>query len=127
MSNVDSDKGYSFGQILLAVFAGVVGIALVLVIWAKIFGVTEQVDVAEPTAQLAQIEENIKPVAAVEVAEAGAAGAAFGASAGFVGSAGLTTSAGFATGLAASTFGAGFAASTLGAAATTADGAFPLP
>lgn len=76
MSNVDSDKGYSFGQILLAVFAGVVGIALVLVIWAKIFGVTEQVDVAEPTAQLAQIEENIKPVAAVEVAEAGAAGAA---------------------------------------------------
>ncbi len=75
MSNVDSDKGYSFGQILLAVFAGVVGIALVLVIWAKIFGVTDPVEVAEPTAQLAQIDENIKPVAQVEVAEAGAAGA----------------------------------------------------
>lgn len=75
MSNVDSDKGYSFGQILLAVLAGVVGIILVWVIWAKIFGVTEPVEVAEPTAQLAQIDENIKPVAVVEVAEAGATGA----------------------------------------------------
>lgn len=75
MSNVDSDKGYSFGQILLAAVAGVVGIALVLVIWAKIFGVTDTIEVAEPTAQLAQIDDNIKPVAQVEVAEAGAAGA----------------------------------------------------
>lgn len=75
MSNVDSDKGYSFGQVLLAVVAGVVGIALVWVIWAKIFGVTDPIEVAEPTAQLAQIDENIKPVATVEVAEAGAAGA----------------------------------------------------
>lgn len=75
MSNVDSDKGYSFGQILLAAVAGVVGIALVLVIWAKIFGVTDTIEVAEPTAQLAQIDDNIRPVAQVEVAEAGAAGA----------------------------------------------------
>lgn len=75
MSNVDSDNGYSFGQILLAVLAGVVGIALVWVIWAKIFGVTEPVEVAEPTAQLAQIDENIKPVAQVELAVASAAGA----------------------------------------------------
>ena len=75
MSNVDSDNGYSFGQILLAVLAGVVGIALVWVIWAKIFGVTDPVEVAEPTAQLAQIDENIKPVAQVELAEASAAGA----------------------------------------------------
>lgn len=75
MSNVDSDNGYSFGQILLAVLAGVVGITLVWVIWAKIFGVTEPVEVAEPTAQLAQIDENIKPVAQVELAEASAAGA----------------------------------------------------
>lgn len=75
MSNVDSDNGYSFGQILLAVVAGVVGIVLVWVIWAKIFGVTDPIEVAEPTAQLAQIDENIKPVAEVDVAEAGAAGA----------------------------------------------------
>lgn len=75
MSNVDSDNGYSFGQILLAVLAGVVGIALVWVIWAKIFGVTDPVEVAEPTAQLAQIDENIKPVAQVELAEASVAGA----------------------------------------------------
>lgn len=75
MSNVDSDKGYTFGQILLAVVAGAVGIALVLVIWAKIFGLTDPVEVAAPTAQLAQIDENIKPVAEVELAEVGAAGA----------------------------------------------------
>jgi len=75
MSNVDSDKGYTFGQILLAAVAGVVGIVLILVVWAKIFGVTDAIEVAEPTAAISQIEENIKPVAMVEVAEAGATGA----------------------------------------------------
>jgi cytochrome c5 len=75
MSNVDSDKGYTFGQILLAAVAGVIGIALVLVLWAKVFGVTDAVDVAEPTAAISQVEENIKPVAVVELAEAGATGA----------------------------------------------------
>jgi len=39
---------------------------------AKIFGVTDTIDVAEPTAAVSQVEENIKPVAAVEVAAAGA-------------------------------------------------------
>lgn len=75
MSNVDSDKGYTFGQILLAAVAGVVGIALVLVLWAKLFGITDTIDVAEPTAAMSKIEENIKPVAMVELAEAGATGA----------------------------------------------------
>jgi cytochrome c5 len=75
MSNVDSDKGYTFGQILLAAVAGVVGVVLILVVWAKIFGVTDAIEVAEPTAAISQIEENIKPVAMVEVAEAGATGA----------------------------------------------------
>lgn len=75
MSNVDSDKGYTFGQILLAAVAGVVGIALVLVLWAKIFGITDAIEVAEPAAAISQVEENIKPVAMVEVAEAGATGA----------------------------------------------------
>jgi cytochrome c5 len=75
MSNVDSDKGYTFGQILLAAVAGVVGIALILVVWAKIFGVTDAVEVAEPTAAISKLEENIRPVAMVEVAEAGATGA----------------------------------------------------
>lgn len=73
MSNVNSDeKGYSFGQIVLASFVGVVGIALFVLLVAKIFGVTDTIDVAEPTAAVSQVEENIKPVAAVEVAAAGA-------------------------------------------------------
>jgi len=73
MSNVNSDeKGYSFGQIVLASFVGIVGIALFVLLVAKIFGVTDTIEVAEPTAAVSQVEENIKPVAAVEVAAAGA-------------------------------------------------------
>lgn len=75
MSNVEHEKGYSFGQIVLASVVGVVGMALFILIWAKIFGVTETIDVVEPTAALSKVEENIKPVAMVEVAIAGAAGA----------------------------------------------------
>ena len=73
MSNVNSDeKGYSFGQIVLASVVGIVGIVLFVLLVGKIFGVTETIDVAEPTAAASQVEENIKPVAAVEVATAGA-------------------------------------------------------
>jgi cytochrome c5 len=73
MSNVNSDeKGYSFGQIVLASIVGIVGIVLFVLLVAKIFGVTDTIDVAEPTAAVSQVEENIKPVAAVEVAAAGA-------------------------------------------------------
>ncbi|WP_036300346.1 c-type cytochrome [Methylotenera sp. L2L1] len=70
MSNVDNEaNGYSLGQILLAVLAGVVGIVAFVVIVAKIFGVTDPVEVDEPVAVVAKLEENIKPVAVVEVAE----------------------------------------------------------
>lgn len=73
MSNVNSDeKGYSFGQIVLASIVGIVGIVLFVLLVAKIFGVTDTIDVAEPVAAVSQVEENIKPVAAVEVAAAGA-------------------------------------------------------
>jgi cytochrome c5 len=73
MSNVNSDeKGYSFGQIVLASIVGIVGIVLFVLLVAKVFGVTDTIDVAEPTAAVSQVEENIKPVAAVEVAAAGA-------------------------------------------------------
>lgn len=76
MSNVDNEaNGYSLGQILLAVFAGVVGIVAFVVIVAKIFGVTDPVEVNEPVAVAAKLEENIKPVAVVELAEEVAAGA----------------------------------------------------
>jgi cytochrome c5 len=73
MSNVNSDeKGYSFGQIVLASIVGVIGIVLFVLLVAKIFGVTDTIDVAEPVAAVSQVEENIKPVAEVEVAAAGA-------------------------------------------------------
>jgi len=73
MSNVNSDeKGYSFGQIVLASIVGIIGIVIFVLLVAKIFGVTDTIDVAEPTAAVSQVEENIKPVAAVEVAAAGA-------------------------------------------------------
>jgi len=72
MSNVDSDaKGYSFGQIVLATFAGIIGFVLFVLLVAKIFGVTDTIDVAAPTAAVSKVEENIKPVAVVEVAAAG--------------------------------------------------------
>jgi len=77
MSNVNSDeKGYSFGQVVLASFVGIVGIVLFVLLVAKIFGVTDTIEVAEPTAAVSQVEENIKPVAVVEVATAGAASGA---------------------------------------------------
>jgi cytochrome c5 len=73
MSNVNSDeKGYSFGQIVLASIVGIIGIVLFVLLVAKIFGVTDTIDVAEPAAAVSQVEENIKPVAAVELAAAGA-------------------------------------------------------
>lgn len=77
MSNVNSEeKGYSFGQIVLASIVGVVGIALLILLVAKFFGVTEPIEGAELTADAAKVEENIKPVAVVEVAAAGAAAGA---------------------------------------------------
>ncbi len=76
MSNVDNEAGYSFGQIILAAVAGIVGFAIFLFVVAKVFGVTDQVEVAAPVAAEAKVEENIKPVAAVEVAAAGAAAGA---------------------------------------------------
>lgn len=73
MSNIDNDdKNYSFGQILLATFVGVIGITLFIILVAKIFGVTDTIEVAEPTAALAKVEANVKPVADVDVASADA-------------------------------------------------------
>jgi cytochrome c5 len=70
MSNVDSDAGYSFGQIVLAVFVGIVGFVIFYLLVAKVTGVTDPVEVAEPTAAITKIEDNIKPVATVELAAA---------------------------------------------------------
>lgn len=72
VSNEDSDAGYSFGQIILAAIVGIVGFVLFYLLVAKVFGVTDTIEVAEPTAAISKIEENIKPVATVELAAAGA-------------------------------------------------------
>lgn len=72
MSNMNSDnQGYSFGQSILAVVAGVVGYAVLVVLVAKIFGVSICADATEPAAALAKVEQNIKPIAVVELAAAG--------------------------------------------------------
>ncbi len=76
MSNIDNEAGYSFGQIILAAVAGIVGFAIFLFVVAKVFGVTDKIEVAAPVAAEAKVEESIKPVAAVEVAAAGAAAGA---------------------------------------------------
>lgn len=76
MSNVDNDtQGYSLGQVLLATVAGIVGVALFVLLVGKIFGVSDKLDVAAPIAVEAKVAENIKPVAMVEVASADNAGA----------------------------------------------------
>ncbi|PKO47913.1 MAG: cytochrome c5 family protein [Betaproteobacteria bacterium HGW-Betaproteobacteria-22] len=73
MSNVDRDvQGYSFGQIILAAVAGLVGFAVLYLAVAKLFGIADPIEVAEPLAALAKVEENIKPVAVIEVAEVNA-------------------------------------------------------
>jgi len=76
MSNIDNEAGYSFGQIILATVAGIVGFVIFLFVVAKIFGVTDKVEVAAPVAAEAKMEEAIKPVAVVEVAAVGAASGA---------------------------------------------------
>jgi cytochrome c5 len=71
MSNIDNDtQGYSLGQVLLATVAGIVGIALFVLLVGEIFGVGGKLEVAAPIAADAQVIENIKPVAVVEVATA---------------------------------------------------------
>jgi len=71
MSDIDNDtQGYSLGQVLLATVAGIVGIALFVLLVGKIFGVSDKLEVAAPAAAEAKVVENIKPVAVVEVATA---------------------------------------------------------
>ncbi|MDP3743794.1 MAG: c-type cytochrome [Methylotenera sp.] len=76
MSDIDNDtQGYSLGQVLLATVAGIVGIALFVLLVGKIFGVSDNLEVVAPIAAEAKVVENIKPVAVVEVASADNAGA----------------------------------------------------
>ncbi|NOT14063.1 MAG: cytochrome c5 family protein [Methylotenera sp.] len=76
MSNNRDTQGYSFGQIVLASIAGIVGIALFILLVGKLFGLSDTIEVAPPVVANSTIENNIKPVAEVEVATAGASGGA---------------------------------------------------
>ena len=76
MSDKDNEyKGSSFWQLIIAIPGSILAFTLIIALIAKAFGVIGT-DVAAPAAEIAKVEENIKPVAAVEVAAAGAGPAA---------------------------------------------------
>ena len=78
MSNNDKEyKGSSFWQLILVIPGSILAFTLIISLIAKSFGVKPDEAIPEPAAAVAKVEENIKPVATVEVAaaDAGAAGA----------------------------------------------------
>ncbi len=75
MSDKDNEyKGSSFWQLIIVIPGTILAFTLLIALIAKAFGVLGT-DVKEPAAAIAQVDENIKPVASVEVAAAGDAGA----------------------------------------------------
>jgi cytochrome c5 len=75
MSDKDNEyKGSSFWQLIIVIPGTILAFTLLIALIAKAFGVLGN-DVKEPAAAIAQVDENIKPVASVEVAAAGDAGA----------------------------------------------------
>lgn len=76
MSDKDNEyKGSSFWQLIIVIPGTILAFTLLIALIAKGFGVLNN-DVKEPAAALAQVDENIKPVAMVEVAAADSAGPA---------------------------------------------------
>lgn len=74
MSDKDNEyKGSSFWQLIIVIPGTILAFTLLIALIAKGFGVLNN-DVKEPAAALAQVDENIKPVAMVEVAAADSAG-----------------------------------------------------
>lgn len=73
MSNNDKEyKGSTFWQLIIAIPGSILAFTLIISLIAKTFGVAGGPEVAPPAAAVAKVEENIKPVATVEVASAGA-------------------------------------------------------
>lgn len=71
MSNEDNEyKGSTFWQLIIAIPGSILAFTLIIALIAKAFGVVDAPAPAEPAAAVAKVEENIKPVAAVEVAAA---------------------------------------------------------
>ena len=73
MSNKDNEyKGSTFWQLIIAIPGSILAFTLIIALIAKAFGVVDQPEPAAPAAAVAKVEENIKPVAEVEVAAADA-------------------------------------------------------
>ena len=73
MSDKDNEyKGSSFWQLIIAIPGTILAFTLLIALIAKGFGVLGTSNVEAPAAAVAKVEENIKPVAAVEVALADA-------------------------------------------------------
>lgn len=73
MSNNQNEyKGSSFWQLILVIPGTILAFTLIIALIAKVFGVKADSDIAEPAAAVAKVEENIKPVATVDVASVSA-------------------------------------------------------
>lgn len=71
MSNKDNEyKGSTFWQLIIAIPGSILAFTLIIALIAKAFGVVGAPATPEPAAAVTKMEENIKPVAAVEVATA---------------------------------------------------------
>lgn len=77
MSNKDNEyKGSSFWQLIIVIPGTILAFTLIISLIAKTFGVKTDEQIEAPAAAVAAVEENIKPVAEVEVASADAAATA---------------------------------------------------
>lgn len=65
-------KGSTFWQLIIVIPGSILAFTLIISLIAKSFGVANAPVVEEPAAAVAQVEENIKPVAVVELAAADA-------------------------------------------------------
>lgn len=73
MSNENNEyKGSTFWQLVLVIPGSILALTLIISLIAKTSGIESAPVVVEPLATVAQVEDNIKPLATVEVAVADA-------------------------------------------------------
>lgn len=71
MSNHDNQyKGSTFWQLILVIPGSILAFTLIIALIAKAYNVKPDAALPEPVAAVAEVEENIMPVAEVEVASA---------------------------------------------------------
>ncbi|MBM3351074.1 MAG: cytochrome c5 family protein [Betaproteobacteria bacterium] len=74
MAKMDNKK--VAGCTILTAVVSVAGVALLIFVWGKLFGLTDVIEVAPPVVVESESDANIKPVAQIEVAAAVEPGAA---------------------------------------------------